>query len=178
MAKQPYITQEYLLSILDYDPETGNLYWKRRPIESFATSRAYGLWNTRFANKIAGSKTMTGYISVRLKNRGYQAHILIWIMLNGDSYEGEIDHVNGNRDDNRICNLRIANDTTNAQNKKCRSDSKTSIKGVSKRPCGWVPRIQIGKKRICLGTFNCPAVASFAYQIAADVYFGEFARPF
>lgn len=83
----------------------GNLYWKISPSRSMP------------AGKKAGTLMQDGYIAIRYKQKGYKAHRLIWLYHNGGFEKETIDHINGNRSDNRIENLRQATQKENAQHK-------------------------------------------------------------
>ena len=176
MGKYDLITAEFLKTILDYNPETGLLVWKWRPQHMFATQKAFKIWNKRFAGKPANSKSSHGYYQVRLFNKQYLSHILVWVLSYGCKPPYSLDHINGIRSDNRLCNLRIADNCQNSRNRKIRLDSCTRVKGVSKRGNAWCARLDDGVTRHFLGYFKCPAAASLAYQVAADRIFGEFAR--
>jgi len=94
---------------------------------------------------------------------------------------GEIvDHINGNKLDNRIQNLRICTTLENIRNSKKPSNTKSQHKGVYLRKCGvlkpWVARIRHGGKKVSLGCYYCEYGAAKAYDRAAKEFFGEFAN--
>lgn len=174
MDKYANITAEYVRSILDYDPETGVFTWKHRDDVGKA-------WNTRYAGTIASSlevRKRDGYkrIHISINKKFYRAHRLAYLIMTGEWPASTIDHKNGDASDNRWENIRLADFYQQNQN---RLYSKISglPKGVYTHKNGFRSRICIYGKIIHLGTFDCPAAASFAYQIAADIHFGEFARP-
>ncbi len=93
---------------------------------------------------------------------------------------GNVDHINGDRLDNRRCNLRAASPQQNARNQTRKSVGHTSkFKGVCWDPWGsrWRAGIMINSKRINLGSFQSEQDAQQAYAAAAVKYFGEFAAP-
>jgi hypothetical protein len=90
----------------------------------------------------------------------------------------EVDHANGNKLDNRLCNLRVATRTQNNANARTRKHSKSGIKGVRfhKLNKRWQARIRCAGKQLHLGYFDTPQMAAEAYSRAASSLFGEFAR--
>jgi hypothetical protein len=88
------------------------------------------------------------------------------------------DHINGNGLDNRRCNLRPATKAENARNKPSQRGSSSHFKGVGwhRHKHKWQSRIQVAGKLIHLGAFVVEEDAARAYDVAADKYFGEFAR--
>jgi hypothetical protein len=164
------LTQAYLKSVLNYDPETGIFTWAERPV----THQRMKIWNKRFAGKIAGGKNKKGYIEIGLLGRLFKAHRLAWLYMTGEWPKGQGDHENRNRSDNRWGNLR---DATHGQNRaNSRPNSGRSLKGAYESKKGWDAAITTGGKRKHLGTFDCPAAAHFAYVVAADKCHGKFAR--
>ena len=97
-----------LLTYLDYFPDTGGLYWRPRNVEHFATRRAGGIWNARFAGKVAGSIRSPGsYRTLNFQGVSIPAARLVWEMHTGHrptDYE-RIVYLNGKHDDLRACNL-------------------------------------------------------------------------
>ena len=90
----------------------------------------------------------------------------------------ETDHINGNKLDNRLCNLRIATRDQNMYNKRAYKNNTSGYKGVcwKKENERWVAQINIGRKRVCLGYFDDAIAAAQAYDAAASEHYGEFAR--
>lgn len=112
------ITQKYLRSILDYNPETGVFTRKRR-------DDVRPEWNTRWAGKVAGNKHNQGYIELSINNKKYLAHRVAFVFTYG-YWPNEVDHINGVRDDNRIINLR---EVTSSENKKNMKRAKNNTSG-------------------------------------------------
>jgi hypothetical protein len=97
---------------------------------------------------ILGSITKTGYVYVSFERASYPSHRLIWLLETGAfPPEGiDIDHINGNRCDNRWSNLRLATRSENQYNAKIRSDSSTGIKGLSRIEGGYTIQIVCSEK--------------------------------
>ena len=87
----------------------------------------------------------------------------------------QIDHINGDKLDNRRENLRSATQSQNSMNSRIKN--KTGYKGVTKTNQKWGAQIKVNGQQIWLGTFNTPEEAHDAYREAAEQYFGEFANP-
>ena len=119
MSDKMDITHEYLVSILDYNPETGIFVWRERPVEHFKTKHHGKTWNTRFSNKITGtSKDKGGYCLLGIDQKTYKAHRLAWFYVHKQWPKNQIDHVDGIRHNNKINNLREATRFENNRNKK------------------------------------------------------------
>lgn len=156
MAAKALPAQDVLLQLLSYNPETGRLYWRTRPVEGFATLRAGRLWNTRFANYEAFTgRHPTGYCVGRVDGQRYKAHRVIWKMVYGTDPE-EIDHVNGDRADNRLNNLREVYRLENTRNRAKSAKNSSGVQGVSwhKAAGKWAAKIGIGYRTINLGLFK------------------------
>ena len=161
--------QATLREILEYSPETGAFKW----IKTLKRN-----WMGKIAGNIHKKK---GYIYIQINGKNYSAHRLAWIYSKGVDSKKQIDHIDGNKTNNRIENLREA---TNGQN---RANSKTSningLKGVRKlkwiKDVGkcWAAQITINKKTIYLGTFYSAHEAHLAYCDAAKKFHGDFFRP-
>lgn len=168
------ITQDYLNQCFEYEAITGRLYWKNRPQCHFNSTSGCKLFNSQFAGKIAGGIDGRGYIKVRLNDRKYQAHRLIWILVKGETPNDlVIDHINHNRTDNRIENLRITTVADNFKNQVLRNTNTSGVSGVSwyERYGKWVARINHKEKRICLGYFENKDDAISVRQ-KAEINFG------
>jgi hypothetical protein len=87
-----------------------------------------------------------------------------------------IDHIDGNRTNNKILNLRDVTHQQNMMNRKKRADSKSAYKGISKVKNSWIAEIWFEKKRHYLGSFKSEHDAGLAYQEAAKKIYGNFAR--
>lgn len=179
MAAKPLPSPEVLRQLLRYEPETGKLFWLPRPREMFATSLAFTSWNTRYSEKEAlTALNDKGYPSGAILAKSVAAHRVIWAIVHGAWPSTGIDHINGDRADNRIGNLRLANKSENAMNAGVRKSSASGFKGVRKVKNyeKWCARIMVGQKRQYLGYFDTPGEAHAAYCAAAERLHGEFAR--
>ena len=157
MPKQSLPSQDYLLQRLCYDMQTGVLTWKRSPKLSNAI-------NAKIANKPALScLSASGYLRGRIDQKCVQAHRVIWKMVHGTEPE-EIDHINGDRSDNRIENLQASNRLKNSKNMRRRSDNSSGVTGVwwHKAKKKWAASINDNKKRIHLGLFESKEAANEA----------------
>jgi hypothetical protein len=170
-ARDDNISVELIRSILDYDPSTGRLIWRFRndvPKE----------WNTKHFGKDAGSLDPHGYIRVKIFDQKVMAHRLAWMHHYGERPAEGIDHVNLNRSDNRICNLRAATRSENHRNRRVYSHSKLGVKGVKLlKGKYYVVRIGVGSGQMKhIGCFSTIEEAKLAYLEAQKIYHGEFAR--
>ena len=178
------LDQDYLKTLFLYDPETGDLIWKERPLSHFATKNAQGVINSKCAGKVAGYKSFLKNgdpctIQVRFDTKLYKAHRIVWILLVGPiPPEMIIDHIDGNPFNNKLSNLRLATVSQNAMNRGPQKNNTSGYKGVFffKRDKSWQAQITISGKRKHLGYFDTPELAYSAYLSAEKVLYGDFAR--
>jgi hypothetical protein len=166
MRNKPLPSQEYLNSILSYDKDTGVLTWRERKFES---ALANG-WNKKYAGKPLTTVSSAGYIFVTIDNSKYLAHRVIWKMITNDDVL-IVDHINRNRIDNRLCNLREASTSLSMHNRKhtsCRLPQ-----GVQPNGYRFMARINHKGKSFHLGTHATPELASQAYKKAAIEIYGN-----
>jgi len=113
------ITQERLKELLHYDPDTG----------VFARLMSRG--NTTKGN-IAGNIETNGYVVIYIDGKSYKAHRLAWLYVNGYMPSDQTDHINQDRSDNRIANLREVDRVTNGRNQRRASNNTSGIEGKLK----------------------------------------------
>lgn len=164
------VTAELLRKLVHYDPLSGLFVWKRRPIEMFKDLRTCEAWNGRYAGKPAGGR-YGDYIGLRINGRSHFAHRLAWLYVYGVWPGDEVDHLNGNRLDNAITNLRSANRKINAQNIRRRPANAEPLPlGVyllkRRVPRPYSASIRIGGRTKHLGYFLSAEEAHAAYLIA------------
>lgn len=149
------ITQDLVKSVLNYCPETGILTWRKSP-------------RPGWVGKPAGMLTKYGYVRVQLGKRKYMAHRLIWLYVYGYEPPHEIDHVNGDRADNRLCNLREATRAENMQNKRRYRNNTSGLVGAtwSQVRRKWAANIQTEGRQVNLGFYDTPEEARAAYLSA------------
>ena len=160
------ITQEYLKSILDYDPLTGVFTWKERQICDFNCERLRNGWNTKYSFKSAGRIKNDGYIQIGINGKRHAAHRLAWFYIYGEWPKNDIDHINGFRNDNRLSNLREATRGENMQNQnETHKNSNCKYLGVyfCNRSKRFVSLIGVNNKKKYIGKFSTPEAAHEAY---------------
>ena len=163
-------SQQHLKSVLSYDLATGVLIWLCRP-------EARTEWNTRYAGRIAG-KVSGGYRYLRFGKHTFKSARLIWKYMTGNDPLGEIDHRNTIGTDDRWDNLRDSTRGQNARNRNAYAKSGLP-KGVALN-CNktrYAAKIHIDYRTIHLGVFDTVTAAASAYDAAARLHHGEFARP-
>lgn len=159
------LTQKRVREMFHYDPETGHL---TRRITSGGQK----------AGTIAGCSTSTaGYIRVRVNDKKYLAHRLIWLHQTGALPGGKhIDHINGDGTDNRWQNLRLVTPVENGYNTTKGRDNKSGFKGVSwnSRLNKWIARISVDKRPVYVGVFDDPSEAGAAVRAVRERLHGDY----
>lgn len=175
MAKHD-ITQDFLRSLFDYDPETGVLTWKWRPRGLFDSDKGWRIANAKCAGKPTGCVSSSGYSQVNFFGKIFPAHRLIWLLVYGE-WPDDVDHINGVKHDNRLCNLRNVSHAENTRNASLRSDNSSGVSGVYLRENRRQWRAQIGA--VNLGTFDTfeEAVAARTAAIEKHGFHKNHGRP-
>lgn len=179
MDKRQPPSPEVLRKLLRYDPETGSLFWRERSAGAFQSERAAKSWNTRYANKQAFTALNNyGYFVGNVNYVTCLASRVAWAVTYGEWPNNDTDHINGDRTDNRLCNLRQATRSENHCNKGPQRNNTSGHKGVSwnKRAGRWEAAIGKDGHVKFLGRFEVLADAEAAYRAAATTIHGEFAR--
>ncbi len=154
MSRTNSITHQELLKILSYNPETGVFTWVIRSA------------NRIQIGAVAGSKTKKGYINIIINKVSYKAHRLAWLYVYGNLPANEIDHINREKDDNRLENLRLATRAQQCQNQNSRINSSTGFLGVYKKKLKYQAAITVNGVKHYLGSFSSPELAHSAYLLA------------
>lgn len=138
-------------------------------------SRAYP---RNHVGKIIGHDSGQGYLYASLSGSMFAVHRMIWFMCHGRWPKLQIDHINGERADNRIENLRLATHAENCRNARRPVTNKSGIKGVwyDKKYNKFQAYINVNDKQIWLGRFFTIEEAAAARMIAANKLHGEYAR--
>lgn len=162
------LTQDRLKELIHYDQETGIFTWKHR------SGRGGG-----FSGRKATCLKDGGYVVIRVDYRLYKAHRLAWLYVYGRWPEKIIDHINRNKSDNRICNLRECNHSQNCINGKRLINNQSGHRGVTyknekHRKRQWKASIIKDGKSIHLGYFMTKEEAVIARAEANIRLFGEF----
>lgn len=157
-------SQESVLRLLEVEAESGRVFWKPREEGMFPARRHCLTWNARYAGTEAFATMDTdGYFCGTLLERKHRRHQIIWLAVHGN-WPKVIDHINGDRSDNRISNLRETDATGNARNSSWRSHNTSGFAGVHKHHNRWVARITLGGRLHHIGLFSTAEEASDAYQ--------------
>jgi hypothetical protein len=172
-----------LRKVLRYEPDTGKLFWLPRTPDLFSHARhgqewACKVWNTKNAgNEALRNPHGKSHYSGNVFGEVHLAHRVAWAIHFGQSDFGMIDHIDGNGRNNQISNLRLASRQINSQNARMRHDCSSGITGVHRhinKRWGlpkWTARIQVGKRRLFLGSFETLEEAKAARR-AAELKYG------
>ena len=164
-----------LCNIVSCNPATGELRWLPRE----ACDRYDKMFNTKYAGKLAGtSVNVDGYNVLHIKNEWLLVHRVVWAMAHGRWPRKDLDHINGDRTDNRLANLREATRLQNQANYRTPTTNKSGYKGVSwcTRSKRWRAYISINSVTRHLGMFTDKRDAIAARRAAAIKYHKGFYR--
>lgn len=131
---------------------------------------------SKFGKRYEWLDKRSGYVRTKFQGRIVLAHRVAYYVMTGNWPASHIDHINGNRSDNRWQNLRLATRAQNNRHRRCYS--KSGFKGVEKDKDSsrWRARIKIDGRSQHLGSFASAELAARAYDKAASSAFGEFAK--
>lgn len=166
-------TYEVVQALISYDPETGvfTRLWR---------DDMHPNWNAVYAGKRADMlRPPRGYFNVKINKVLYRAHRVAWLLTYGawPPDDLDVDHIDGDKGNNRIANLRLATRAENCWNSKSRKGASSSAKGVSKASKNrWSAAICTNGVKVQLGSFGTEEEAAEAYKLAASKMHGEFAR--
>ena len=157
------LTAEKLRELLHYNPETGIF------IRKVSTTGRVKIGD------VAGSINSRGYLLITVLGRPFHAHRLAWLYVYGEWPKLTIDHINRNKADNRITNLRDVSTKQNGQNASKRSDNTSGHTGVYlvKRTSRWQASIAHNQKHIHLGFFTTIEDAIAARKAAEKLYWAD-----
>ena len=148
---------ETMRHLLDYEPDTGIFYWRIQPSRSVK------------AGAVAGSVRSDDYIGIMVNGTRFMAHRLAWLHFHGVWPEHQIDHIDENKSNNRISNLRDVPQSMNQHNAiKPRKDGTSGYRGVSwdKGKTRWRAQIEVNGQKQYIGLFDTPKAAHAAYLAA------------
>lgn len=117
---------DYLTECFEIDFENYSLRWKQRPRHHFQTDQSYGRWNTLYSGKPITSVNIDGYLVVKINASSFKVHRLIWAMTYGNFSQFELDHIDGNRQNNNVENLRECSEGFHNQMNRKRNSNNTS----------------------------------------------------
>ena len=176
---KPILTPEMLRKLLRYEPDTGMLFWRVRPVEMFDDGKKHTAehickwWNAHYAGAEAlKAVNSNGYKTGHIFNIIYRSQRVIWAMETG-TWPNEIDHIDHDRTNNRFENLRAATRQENTRNKSLGVANTSGIIGVhwDKRRQKWRATIGIDWKHKHLGWFTNKAEAAVVRK-AAEIKHG------
>lgn len=174
MKNSDKIPASLVSKLISYDPESGNLFWKERGIDclpdwKYPCDKKVEMFNKLHAgNQAFISGSLTGHKLGYIYGIRFGAHRVAWAIHYGKWPDGEIDHINGDTSDNRICNLRDVSHHENMMNKRTTKRNKSGINGVSwiKDRKKWYASIRYNGKTISLGKYDDKFEAARARKAA------------
>lgn len=184
MASKSLPSPEVLRQLLRYEPETGKLFWRERSAESFTSKseKTAHWWGKKFAGKEGFTHlSKRGYLVSSIDGRTVSAHRAAWAIHYNEYPSGQVDHINGDRTDNRLVNLRDVVQAENARNAAMSSLNTSGVQGVylHRQTGKWCAQIRAFGKTVGLGLFQAKSDAIIARKAAERVlgYHPNHGRP-
>lgn len=151
------LTFSEISKLLKYEPGTGKLFWLPRPVEVCTSEAEAKRWNSRFAEKEAFQTIDSdGYFKGAIMCRHFRAHRVVWLLHYREWPKNQIDHINGIKTDNRICNLRDVTPAENSKNQRASIKNTSGFRGVywNKNDGKWQSYIRENGRSKHLGVFT------------------------
>ena len=164
MAKSELPSPSELRKLLTYNASTGELLW---------LPRGDAWWDVRYGNKPAfAADDGRGYRTGTLSKRKLFAHRVIWALVHGEWPAADVDHINGDRSDNRLANLRVVLHVVNTRNQRPRVNNTSGITGVTwdKAKKKWAAQISVYGRNKLIGRFDNIEDAAQARRAAQRKY--------
>lgn len=164
-----------LAACVAYNQDDGSITWRPRDRSMFFRAKDFLGWNKRFSGKPAGRVDAYGYVSISFRGRKFKGHQVAFFIVHG-AVPQCIDHVNGDRSDNRISNLRSASLSDNCANRAMDRRNRSGAKGVSwhSKARKWQAHVRMHGVAHYLGLFESIDEAKAARDLAATRLHGEF----
>lgn len=169
-----HITPSYLTECIEYNSDTGSLTWRERPSSHFSdgsksAQHLASIWNAKFKMKPAFTTIGNhGYYTSSISGKRLSAHRVCWAIYHGEWPKGEIDHINGDKLDNSIANLRDVTRSQNARNLSVKSGRRRGVYWYAPTS-RWVAKITVNRKMYHLGYFKVEADAVSARRLAEEI---------
>lgn len=164
------VSIEMLEQLIILDDKTGFMWWRYRPRSLFNSDKEFRRWNTRYAGTRAlSSLSDRGYLTGTIMGTRVSAHRIVYALHHREWPENGIDHVNGDKTDNRPVNLRDVTQTLNSKNARMRKDNTSGATGVVRSGNSWTARIDVDGERKYLGCFATKDKAIEARSIAQSL---------
>ena len=154
--KELGLTADRLREVLSYDPTFGIFIWRKKSHKSSSSVKI---------GDIAGSVDNTGYIRIWIDGKRYVGHRLVWLYEFGFWPEHQIDHIDRNRKNNRLSNLREATAAQNSANgASIRTNTSTGVRGVTRQGAWYRVRMQRNGKKASFGLYRSLGEALNVYN--------------
>lgn len=176
---RPLPNLDFLFECFLVDQSSGFIFWKQRPLSHFVSQKAHATWNGKYPGKKPGTLYPSGYVGVTINRIRYYVHRITYYMATEtDPMELEIDHIDRNKSNNSVSNLRIATSSQNHCNSSgATKRSKSGVRGVHWHGIGkkWTATVKVQGKSTHLGLFANLEDAKRVVKAERNKHYGEFA---